>query len=69
MSERISEIWKRINVWQKIAVIIFLIMWIGISVGISVSLVEPLWATLVFLCLLWLAYIVIAWLITRPYGQ
>ena len=69
MGERLSEIWKRITIWQKMALVVFFIMWVGISFGVIVSFYVPWWETLVFMCLIWLAFIGIAFVITKPSGQ
>ena len=69
MGERLGEIWKRITIWQKMAVIVLFIMWVGISFGVIVSFDVPWWAALVLMCLIWLAYIGIAFVITKPHGQ
>ena len=69
MTERLIEIWKRITVWQKMAVILSFIMWIGISIGVIVSLNLPWWGTLVLLCLVWLGFVGVAFILTKPRSQ
>ncbi len=69
MTERLGEIWKRITVWQRLALIVSFIMWIGISIGVTVSFDLPWWGTLISLCLVWLAYIGFAFALTKPTHQ
>jgi membrane protein YdbS with pleckstrin-like domain len=58
-----------INVWRKVAVLIIAIIWIAISYGVAVSMDLPVWEIVVALGVLWLVFVVIAYIITKNWSQ
>jgi len=58
-----------ISVWRKVAVLIIAIIWIAISYGVVVSMDLPVWEIVVALGVLWLVFVVIAYIITKDWSQ
>lgn len=60
-----NNIWKRITVWQKIVIIILFVMWTAISAGIVLALNGDWVLTIIALCLIWLIYVGVTFILTR----
>jgi uncharacterized membrane protein len=58
-----------INVWRKVAVLVIAIIWVAISYGVAVSLNLPIWGIIVAIGGLWLAFVVIAYFLTKDWSQ
>lgn len=65
----IAETWKDLSIWRKGIIGILTIMWLTFS-GVTMTSLAGSWFALVLaLCLLWLAFIAITYVVTRAYGK
>jgi uncharacterized membrane protein YcaP (DUF421 family) len=58
----------KISVWREVAVLIIAGIWIAISYGVAVSANLPIWEIVVALGVLWLVFVVIAYILTKDWG-
>jgi hypothetical protein len=60
-----KEIWQNLSIWRKSTLVLVFIMWFAFSAGIISSTTGNLILTIVSLCLLWLVFILVAFIIAR----
>jgi len=69
MEKREVKETDEIHPLKKVAVGIIVIMWIAISYGVASSLNLPVWQIIIVLGVLWLLFVIIAYLILRDWSQ
>jgi ACR3 family arsenite efflux pump ArsB len=60
----ISEVWKALSIWRKAILGLMLIMWVAFTGEIIVSANGDILGLIVGLCLLWLAYVAVAFVVS-----
>jgi len=63
----LGSVWARINIWQKILVVLFGVIWIGISAWIVTNTNRNVILDVVGVGTAWIGYIALAYGITRDY--
>jgi len=63
-----SEWWSKLSFLRKLAVCLFVLMWIGFSTGLLVSYAIS-WQTLVALAALWLVFVGVTYAVTYDFSQ
>jgi hypothetical protein len=61
----IKQVWENLNVWGKSALVVLLIMWFAFSGGIIAATSSDIISMIVFLCLLWLGFVIVTFIVTR----
>lgn len=64
----LKEIWQNPNIWGKSTLAVLLVMWFAFSAEIVVATNDNIISTIVFLCLLWLGFVIIAFTVARITG-
>jgi len=59
----LGQTWDNLSIWRKSALAIFFVMWVAFSSGIISLAYGNLVALTVFLCILWLGFVVVSYLI------
>jgi hypothetical protein len=59
------ESWENLSIWRKSTLAIFLVMWLALSSGVITATAGNIIITTVSLCLLWLGFVSIAFVVTK----
>lgn len=61
----IKQVWENLNIWGKSTIAVLFVMWVAFSGGIIAAENSDVISMTVFLCLLWLGFVVVAYLVAR----
>jgi len=61
----IKQVWENLSIWGKSALVVLLIMWFAFSGGIIAATNGDIIFMIVLLCLLWLGFVIVAFIVTR----
>ena len=64
-SSRLGESWENLSVWRKSTLAIFFVMWLALSSGVITVTNGNIIITTVSLCLLWLGFVTVAFIVTK----
>jgi energy-coupling factor transporter transmembrane protein EcfT len=67
--QEVKNLTNQVNPWKKVAVFIIFIIWIALSYGVAVSIGLPIWQIVIALGVLWLFFVIIAYLVTKDWNQ
>ena len=59
------EGWQEMSIWRKSALAIFFVMWLALSSGVVTATIGNIIIATVSLCLLWLGFVIIAFIVTK----
>ena len=64
-SSVLGESWENLSIWRKSTLAIFFLMWVAFSSEVLITTNGDIIVATVSLCLLWLGFVIVAFIITK----